>query len=126
MDDFIEEYPLATIQTSVEAVSEHTLGGICPGSSGTVTFATINFIERDYYNEQLICNYHEASFIYDLGVEIGFGFKNAGNELLLRPFINGWIYNIGPYAKSIDIEFNVKSISFHPKSNTVYSVNLIQ
>lgn len=125
IDEFILEYPLVTIETSGEAVSGSTFGRICTASFGTVTFETIDFNNRNYYNENMCAN-HDYNGNYDVGVEIGIGFKIDGNKLYIRPFMNGWMVSVGWYERCLDFGLDVTSITFHPKSEKEYFVNLIQ
>lgn len=124
IDDFIERYPIVTIETSGEAQSGSTFGTVCRTNFGSNTFETINFNNRNNYNEY-ICNNHEWNGNFNVGVEIGVGFKIDGIKLYLTAFINGWMYSAGAYERCLDFGLDVTSITFNPKPEKLYSVNLI-
>jgi len=122
----VEQYPTMTIETSGDAVSMSTFGRICKNHFGTRLLETNDFrLNKDYYNEWL-CGDHEYNGNYDVGVEIGIGFKVDGNKLIMRPFVNGWMRSAGAYKRSIEYYLEVTSITFHPKPENNYSVVLLQ
>lgn len=118
IERFVEDYPYFTVETYGQAVSETTFGDVGAGRFGTLTFETINFKSADYRDQHIVSS-RQNHFTFDVGVDIGVGFKTDGNKLLLRPFTNGWIYSVGAKWRTLDFGLGVTSITFHPKGEVV-------
>lgn len=114
IDQFIAKYPTVTIETEGGAVSESTFGDVGQGKFGSLTFETIHFNNDDYFDNKIVASYLNH-FTFDVGVEIGVGFKKTGNTLYVRPFVNGWIYSVGAYWRYLNFYLKVTSITFNPK-----------
>lgn len=114
IDQFIEKYPTVTIETDGRAVSKSTFGDVGRGHFGSLTFETINFKNDKYFNKYIVSS-HLNHFTFDVGVEIGVGFKFDGKILYLRPFINGWIYSVGAYWRYLEFSLSVTQVTFNPE-----------
>lgn len=124
LEQFIERYPYVTIETTGRAYSEETFGDVGKDHFGTLTFETMHFMNKEYHDLTIVSAYLNH-FTFDVGVEIGVGFKNDGYKLFIRPFCNGWIYSVGATWRSLDFGLGVTSITFHPKSDKPIVSNLI-
>lgn len=111
LEEFIDYYPLVTIETTGKAISNSTFGDVGRGCFGTRTFETRNFLNTDYHNE-FIVKARENFIVYAVGAEIGVGFKRVGDELYVRPFINGWIYSAGDNWRTLSFGLAVTRITF--------------
>lgn len=60
-----------------------------PFHSETLTFETRTFLTTEFIYKYAVARNHNG-FIYDVGAEIGFGFRIKDNVLYLQAFINGW------------------------------------
>lgn len=118
LDEFLDKYRYVKIETNGRAVSWSTFGDVGKGHFGTLTFETILFNHTEYYNK-VIVNAHLDNSAFNVGVEIGLGFKVKGNRLYLRPFINGWIYSGGMNWRYLDFGLEVTSITFYSEQNEV-------
>lgn len=114
-DQFRNEYPYLVIETYCKAFSGSTFGDQCKGQFGSLEFETINFNRTQYLNKYIVES-HKSGFGYDVGAEIGIGFKRDGTTLIIRPFVNGWIYSAGAYNRCLDIGLSVTKVTFIPKS----------
>lgn len=124
IERFIEEYPYVTIQTSGKAVSDSTFGDVGAGRFGELTFETIHFNSADYHDLPIVTS-HKSHFTFNVGVNIGVGFKTEGYKLFLRPYTNGWIYSVGARWRELEFGLGVTSITFHPKSEKANFINSV-
>lgn len=111
LEDFIRKYPTVTIEANCKTKSDCLDDQYC--SETLWTYETQNFINTEYKNEYLV-NAWKNGFGWDVGSEIGFGFKVKDDTLMLRPFINGWIYKAGAYWSCLDFGLGAYKITFNP------------
>lgn len=114
-DEFRDEYPFLVIDTYCQALSGSTFGDQCKGKSGPLEFETINFNRAQYLNKYIVSS-HESDDGYEVGAEIGIGFKSFGSTLFIQTFVNGWIYEAGAYKSCLDIGLGISRLAFIPKS----------
>lgn len=122
-DKFRDKYPYLTIETYCKAFSSETFGDKCKGQFGTLEYETINF-NRDQYLEKYVVNAHESAFWYDVGAELGIGFKKDGSKLIIRPFVNAWMYSGGAVWRCLEVGLSVTKVTFIPKSSIDESVDV--
>lgn len=111
---FRDKYPYVTIDAFCEAKSDLWTNPDC--SRRPWEFETINFIKTDYTNQYLVT---KNTFYtgYDVGLDIGFGFKIKNDTLYLRPFYNAWLYKAGMYESYLDYGLAAYSITFHTENS---------
>lgn len=107
---FKDKYPYVTIDASCKAESDLWSNPDC--SRKLWEFETINFIKNEYTNQYLVTQ-NEFNTGYNVGLDIGFGFKIKNDTLYLRPFYNAWLYKAGMYESYLDYGLAVYSITFH-------------
>lgn len=117
IEEFIGRFPYVTIETDGEAISESTFGDMGRGQFGSLTFETILFNNRPYMNKYMVYA-HLSSDGFNVGAEIGIGFRNEGNKLYLRPFTNGWMHSVGYEWRYLTFGLSVSSITFHPNEGS--------
>lgn len=120
-DNFRDKYPNVIIETYCKAYSAETFGDQCKGQFGPLQFETINFNRTQYLNKY-VANAHSSAFWYDVGAELGIGFKKDGNQLIIRPFVNAWIYSGGAVWRCLAVGLSVTKVTFVPKSGINESV----
>lgn len=113
--DFIKRYPYVTIEASCLAESDLWANPDC--SATLWTFETIEFSKNQYTNKYLV-SAHQNDLGWDVGAEIGFGFKNNDGTLYLRPFYNGWVYKAGAWWSCLKFGLAANKITFHPEDNS--------
>lgn len=115
IEKFIEMYPLFTVETGGKARSDSTFGDVGKGRFGAVQFETIHFNSKDFIRKYIVFS-HSNHFTFDVGAEIGIRLKRDDKRLYLQPFINGWIYSVGAYWRSLELALSVTKITFYPKN----------
>lgn len=121
MKDFIKKYPYVTIEGTCKAKSDRWNDWEDDCSGALWTFETINFIKNQYTNSHVF-ERHGNEFGWDLGAQIGFGFKVKEDYLYLRPFMNGWIYKAGAYWSCLEYGLSATRITFHPEGSSTKSI----
>lgn len=119
MEDFIKKFPYVTIEGICEARSDLWNDPDC--SQTLWTFETIKFIKAQYTNKYLV-SAHKNGATWDVGAEIGFGFKVKEDTLYLRPFINGWVYKAWAYFSCLEFGLSATRITFHPEDNSTKKI----
>lgn len=115
IDEFIAKYPFVSIETSFKAISDYfSSEAQVPYRSQTLTFETRDFLKTQYLN-RYAATQHNNGAGFDVGAEIGFGFRNENNILYVRPFINGWIYKCCANWSCLEFGLGASSITFYPK-----------
>ena len=122
IDEFIEKYPLVTIETTGQAYSPDTFGDQGTGHFGSVNFETMYFNNKEYYRKYFVFA-RGSAFWWNTGAEIGIGFKTKGTKLYLQCFINGWIYSAGAISRKLEFGLRVSKITFHLQKNAKNIVN---
>lgn len=116
--DFVKKYPTVTIEATCKADSDLWDDPDC--SKYSREFETHNFdnANNQYYNRELLTQ-RKNGFGWDVGAEIGFGFKIKDGSLYLRPFVNGWVYKAGAWWSCLDIGLGAYKIIFNPDSSNM-------
>jgi len=117
MKDFINKYPYVTIDGTCKCRSDlwNNWKDDCPGPLWT--FETIHFITNQYFNNY-VYERHGDEFGWNLGAQIGFGFKVKEDYLYLRPFMNGWVYKAGAWWSCLQYGLSATKITFHSEDNS--------
>lgn len=128
LKDFIGKYPYVTIEATCRAESDLWDNPDC--SKYSWEFETQNFNHQgEYFNKYLVSSWKNGAG-WDVGAEVGFGFKVKDDTLYLRPFINGWVYKAGAPWACLNFGLAAYRITFQPKDDNlkkevIYSTVLI-
>lgn len=115
IDEFIAKYPFVSIEATFQATSDCLNSDEqVPYHSQTLTFETRDFLKTQYMNRYAV-NTHNNGYGFDVGAEVGFGFRNENNVLYVRPFINGWVYKCCAPWSCLKFGLGASSITFNPK-----------
>lgn len=89
-----------------------------PYHSETLTYETRDFLNAQYIDRHPVNTYLNGwrnGGHFDVGADVGFGFRSENNILYVRPFINGWVYKSGAYWSCLEFGLSASKITFNPK-----------
>lgn len=114
--DFVKKYPTVTIEATCRADSDLWDNPDC--SKYYWEFETMNFgkTTNEYTNQDLVTPWKNG-FMFDVGAQIGFGFKIKDDTLYLRPYVNGWVYKAGAGWSCLDFGLGAYKITFNPEGS---------
>lgn len=119
--DFVKKYPTVTIEAICRAESDLWDNPDCSNRSWTFETMNFNMASNQYFNKYLVTKSGNG-FGWDLGAEIGFGFKIKDDTLYLRPFVNGWLYKCCAPWSCLDLGLGAYKITFNPDDGLTKSV----
>lgn len=111
-DEFMSKYPYFEVETDGKTYSAETFGDQGKGQFGTKRYEILNF-SKTFYHLDLV-NSHDSTDGYNVGSEIGLGFKKDNRALYLQPFVNAWMYSVGRTWRYLSIGLEVSKITFCP------------
>lgn len=120
-EQFRDKYPFVIIETTGQARADCCFGNPGAGHFGPLEYETIYFNHSGWNNKYAVYA-HKNDAGFDVGAEIGFGFRKVGNLLYLRPFINGWINSVGYPWRTLQFGLGATSITFHPSKSELSAI----